>query len=175
MSSSSKSPSNLVCIGMLVNDHPGVMMKITGMFARRGFNIASITVGHSEREGISRITIMAEGDEQTIEQIIKQLNKLVEVIKVLHLQPNSTTMRELTLVKVVVKDHKARQEVVSLVEIFRSKVVDVTSRTMTIEVVGSTRKVDSFLELIREIVPIKEIVRSGVVALGRGEDSISLE
>jgi acetolactate synthase-1/3 small subunit len=173
--STGKNEMTRVCIGLLVYDHPGVMMKITGMFARRGFNIASITVGHSEREGFSRITIVAEGDEQTIEQIIKQLNKLIDVIKVTHMFPQNTTMRELAIVKINIKDNNDRQEVLTLVEIFRSKVVDVTAKTMTIELVGTESKISSFIELIGSVVPIREIVRSGLVALGRGEDSITLE
>ncbi|MHA1997248.1 MAG: acetolactate synthase small subunit [Promethearchaeota archaeon] len=164
-----------VPIGMLVFDHPGVMMKVVGLFARRGFNIASISVGNSERPGFSRITIVAEGDEATIEQIIKQLNKLVDVVKVQHLHPARTTMREFALVKVEVKDNKMRQEVMTLVEIYRGKVIDVTSKTMTLEVSGSEKKVDSFIELLSDFVKIREIVRSGLVALLRGEESITLD
>jgi acetolactate synthase-1/3 small subunit len=164
-----------VCIGMLVYDHPGVMMKITGMFARRGFNISSISVGHSERPGFSRITIMAEGDEATIEQIIKQLHKLIDIVKVQHLEPSRTTMREASLVKVLVKDNNARQEIMTLVDIYSGKVIDVTSKTMTLEIVGTQRKVNSFIELISEIGNIKEVARSGVLALYRGEEAITLD
>jgi acetolactate synthase-1/3 small subunit len=169
------SENQQVCIGMLVYDHPGVMMKITGMFARRGFNISSISVGHSERPGFSRITIMAEGDEATIEQIIKQLHKLIEIVKVQHLEPSKTTMREASLVKVIVKDNSARQEIMTLVDIYNGKVIDVTSKTMTLEIVGTQRKVNSFIELISEIGNIKEVARSGVLALYRGEESITLD
>lgn len=160
---------------MLVSDHPGVMMKITGMFARRGFNISSISVGHSERPGFSRITIMAEGDEATIEQIIKQLHKLIDIVKVQHLEPSKTTMREASLVKVLVKDNNARQEIMTLVDIYNGKVIDVTSKTMTLEIVGTQRKVNSFIELISEIGNIKEVARSGVLALHRGEEAITLD
>ncbi|MBD3188088.1 acetolactate synthase small subunit [Candidatus Bathyarchaeota archaeon] len=170
-----KSSDTRVPIALLVYDHPGVMMKVTGLFARRGFNIASISVGHSEREGFSRITIVAEGDEATIEQIIKQLNKLVDVVKVQHLHPDRSTMREFALVKVDVKDNQARQEIMTLVEIYRGKVIDVTTKTMTVEVSGSEQKVDSFIDLLSEFVHIKEIVRSGLVALLRGEESITLD
>ncbi len=164
-----------VCIGMLVYDHPGVMMKVTGMFARRGFNISSLSVGHSERPGFSRITIMAEGDEATIEQIIKQLHKLIDIVKVQHLEPSKTTMRESSLVKVLVKDNTVRQEIMTLIEIYAGKVIDVTSKTMTLEIVGTQRKINSFIELISEIANIKEIARSGVLALYRGEESITLD
>jgi len=166
--------NNAIGIGLLVQDHPGVMMKITAMFARRGYNIASLTVGHSEREGLSRVTIMAEGDTVTIEQIMKQLNKLVDVIKVQHLDPDNSNMRELALIKVMVKDNYQRQEIITLVDIFRGNVIDVTTKTMTVEIVGSKKKVDSFIELAGNSVPIKELTRSGTVALLTGEDTITL-
>ncbi|MBD3351807.1 MAG: acetolactate synthase small subunit [Candidatus Lokiarchaeota archaeon] len=165
---------NLSIIGLLVNDSPGVMMKITGMFARRGFNIASITVGHSERPGLSRITIGAEGDLDTIEQITKQLNKLVDVIKVQHLGLQNTTIRECALIKVIIKGHEQRQEVVSIVDLYRAKAIDVSQKYITIEVVGGPRKVDSFIDVISDIVPIREIVRSGLMAISRGKSAITL-
>ncbi len=164
-----------VVIGMLVHDKPGVMMKITGMFARRGFNIASITVGASERLGFSRITIVAEGDEVVLEQIIKQLNKLIDVVKVQHLNAAKTNLREFALVKVSAKNNKDRQEILTLVEIYRGKVIDVTSKTMTVEIIGSQKKIESFIELLGDVTHIREIVRSGIVALLKGEDSISLD
>ena len=163
-----------VYIGMLVTDHSGVMMKITGMFARRGFNIASITVGHSEKEGYSRITIAAEGDERVIEQIIKQLNKLVDVVKVQHLDPDKSNMREIALIKILTKDNSVRQEIITLLDIYRGSVIDVTANTMTLEIVGSQKKIGSFITLVKETTNIKEIVRSGVIALLTGEDSITL-
>jgi acetolactate synthase I/III small subunit len=166
--------NNAVGIGLLVQDHPGVMMKITAMFARRGYNIESITVGHSEREGLSRVTIMAEGDMITIEQIMKQLNKLVDVIKVQQLDPDNSNMRELALIKVLVKDNYQRQEVITLVDIFRGNVVDVTSSTMTVEIVGSKKKIDSFIDLVTDSVSVRELTRSGTVALLTGEDTITL-
>lgn len=175
MSSSSSTDTNKVTISMLVFDHPGVMMKVVSMFARRGYNIASISVGHSERPGFSRITIVAEGDAQTIEQIIKQLNKLVDVIKVQEIDSGKATLREFALIKVLTKDNQVRQEIMTLVDIYRGKVIDVTSKTMTLEVSGTERKVSSFTELVSEITKVKEVVRSGVVALLRGEESITLE
>lgn len=169
------SEKNLSVIGMLVLDHPGVMMKITGMFARRGFNIASISVGKSEKAGFSRITIVAEGDKKTIEQIIKQLNKLIDVVKVQELCNENTTLRICALVKVTIKDHTTRQELINMVNLYRAKAIDVTPKTMTIEVVGSERKVESFIDVIRDIAPIKEVVRSGVIAISRGDNSITLD
>ena len=162
-------------IGMLVLDHPGVMMKITGLFSRRGFNIASISVGKSEKPGFSRITIVAEGDKKTIEQIIKQLNKLIEVVKVQELSDDSTTIRMSALVKVMIKNSTVRQEIINIVNLYRAKAIDVTPNTMTLEVVGGERKVESFIEIIRDITTIKEIVRSGVLAIARGDNSITLD
>lgn len=161
-------------IGLLVHDNPGVMMKITGMFARRGFNISSITVGHSEKPGLSRITIGAEGDEATIEQIIKQLNKLVDVIKVQHMRSDQTTLRECALIKVFIKDHDVRQEIVTLIELYKGKAVDVSQKYITIEIIGGIRKIDSFLEVVSDVAPIREIARSGVIAINRGKTAITL-
>ncbi|MCP4762712.1 MAG: acetolactate synthase small subunit [archaeon] len=166
---------NLSIIGLWVKDEPGVMMKITGMFARRGFNIASITVGHSERAGFSRITIAAEGDESTIEQITKQLHKLVDVIKVQHLPPGKTTLRECALIKVKTLNNTIRQEIITLIELYRAKSIDVSAKTITIEVVGSSRKIDSFIDLVKEIAPIREIARSGIIAMPRGDSAITLD
>lgn len=161
-------------IGLLVMDHPGVMMKITGMFARRGFNISSITVGRSERVGFSRITLVVEGDERTIEQIIKQLHKLIDVIKVQLLTDRNTTVRECALIKVNIKDNATRQEIITMIDLYNAKAIDVTTKTMTIELIGGQRKIDSFIEVISEISTIREIARSGVLAISRGEEAINL-
>ena len=170
-----KSVDKISIIGLLVHDHPGVMMKITGMFARRGFNISSITVGHSERPRFSRITIGAEGDQNTIEQIIKQLNKLVDVVKVQHLTPSNTTIRETALIKVFVKDNTSRQEIITIIDLYRAKAVDVSKKYITIEVVGGRTKLTSFIEVISEITTIREIARSGLVAISRGASAITLD
>jgi acetolactate synthase-1/3 small subunit len=172
--SSSNEKHNTI-IGLLVQDHPGVMMKITAMFARRGFNLSSITVGHSERPGFSRITLAAEGDEPTIEQIIKQLHKLIDVVKVQLLDERTTTVRECALIKVAIKDKSVRQEVITLIDLYKAKAIDVSTKVMTIEVVGGLRKIDSFIDVISEIAVIKEIARSGLLAVARGEESISLD
>jgi len=173
--STSKNREHVSFIGLLVHDSPGVMMKITGMFARRGFNISSITVGHSERPGLSRITIGAEGDSGTIEQIIKQLNKLVDVVKVQHMRPDLTTLRECALIKIFIKDHIIRQEVITLIDLYKAKAVDVSQKYITIEVIGGIRKIDSFIAVISDIAPIREIARSGVIAINRGKSSITLD
>ncbi len=166
---------NTVSIGLWVFDKPGVMLKIMGLFARRGYNIASISVGHSERPGFSRMTIVAEGETKIIEQIIKQLNKLTDVVKVQALPSGTTTNRELGLIKIAIRNNTDRLNVEPLISFYRGKVIDVNSKTMTIEIVGTEKKLDSFINLITEIVSIKEIVRSGVVGLSRGENSITLD
>jgi len=170
----SLSKQNRTIIGLIVQDHPGVMMKITGMFARRGFNIASISVGSSEKPGFSRITLVAEGDEKTIEQIIKQLHKIIDVIKVQLMEEINTSVRECALIKVTVKDNQTRQEIITIINLYQAKAVDVTNKSMTIEVVGGIRKIDSFIEVIAEICPVKEVARSGIIALSRGEESINV-
>ncbi len=173
MPASKKNPEFL--IALLVEDHPGVTMKIAAMFARRGINLTSFTGAASEKKGLSRIVMKAQGDDRVFEQIYKQMNKLVEVVQVKPLLPERATMRELALVKVNIKNDVDRQMVISLNEIFRNKVIDVTTKTMTLEVVGSSDKIDSFIELVSERVAIRELSRSGTIALLRGEDSIFLD
>lgn len=173
MSNNEKMPEFV--IALLVEDHPGVTMKIAGMFARRGINITSFTGASSEKQGFSRIMIKAEGDHRDFEQIYKQMNKLVDVVQVKPLLPGNSTLRELALVKVVLKDENDRQTVMSLNEIFRNNIIDVTTKTMTVEVVGSSDKIDSFVELVGESVKIRELARSGTIALYRGQDSLFLD
>lgn len=173
MSDPDKKPVFLVAL--LVEDHPGVTMKIAGMFARRGINLSSFTGAASEKKGFSRIILKIEGDHRVFEQIYKQMNKLIEVVKVKTLFPDNSTLRELALVKVTLKKEYGRAAVMSLNEIFRNKVIDVTRKTMTMEVVGSSDKIDSFIELVGERAVVREVARSGTVALYRGEDSIFLD
>ncbi|MCP4753932.1 MAG: acetolactate synthase small subunit [Proteobacteria bacterium] len=173
MVNSEKKPAFLVAL--LVEDHPGVTMKIAGMFARRGINITSFTGAPSEKKGLSRIVMTAEGDSKVLEQIYKQMNKLVDVVQVRPLLPENATLRELALVKLTIKDENDRQAVMSLNEIFRNKIIDVTTKTLTVEVVGGSEKIDSFVELVSEKVTIRELSRSGTVALYRGEDSVFLD
>jgi acetolactate synthase-1/3 small subunit len=154
-------------ISLLVEDKPGVMNRISGMFVRRGFNIQTVAVGATEKPGISRITLLAEGDDRTMEQITKQLNKLVEVIKVSELRTEDSTVRELCLIKVHVRDHNARNEIVTYTEIFRGNIVDVSSDSLCVEVVGDKDKIDAFVTLMTQL-GIKEMARTGVVALQRG-------
>lgn len=151
----------------LVEDKPGVMQRISGLFRRRNFNIDSITVGHSEKEGISRMTLTVTGDLATLEQVMKQLNKLVDVLKVVKLEKKDTVVRELALVKVSIKGESARSEVISYSNIFRGRIVDAGTDSMIVEITGESAKVDAFINLV---IPfgIKELSRTGVTAMMRG-------
>ncbi|MFQ5816133.1 MAG: acetolactate synthase small subunit [Candidatus Hydrothermarchaeaceae archaeon] len=152
---------------VLVEDHPGVLQRVAGMFRKRNFNIDSITVGHSEQEGISRMTITVRGDTQVLEQVMKQLNKLIEVIKVLELPRDDTVSRELALLKIKTKDEKARAEVVQYANIFRGRVIDVRKDSLIVEITGDRDKVDAFVKLA-SMFGIQELAKTGVTAMARG-------
>ena len=162
-------------IVLLVEDHPGVTMKIAGMFARRGHNMKSFTGAQSEQKGLSRIVIKTEGSKEQIEQIQKQINKLIEVVKVQVLQPDKSVIRELALIKLRVKDDLTHQNIISMIEIYHGKVIDANLKQMTLELVGSSKKVDAFLDIMRNINALQEVSRSGNVALLRGSESIFFE
>ncbi len=149
----------------LVEDEPGVMQRISGMFTRRHFNIDTISVGHSEKKGVSRITITFHGDEKKAEQIIKQLNKIIEVIKVVRME-NGSIQRELALVKISTPDERSRQEIVQFSNIFRAKVIDISKDSMIIEVTGNSNKVEAFVKLVQPF-GIKELAITGVTAMSR--------
>ena len=153
-------------IAILVEDQPGVMVRVASLFTRRGFNIESIAVGHSEKPGISRMTIITSGDEKVLEQITKQLNKLVDVIRVRDISPRNVIERELVLVKVHTDSLPIRAEIIQLVEIFKAKVVYVERNTLTIELSGDEEKVSGLLELLKPF-GIIEIVRTGRIAIAR--------
>ena len=151
----------------LVEDRPGVMQRVSGLFRKRNFNIDSITVGHSEKEGISRIALTVAGDERIIEQVIKQLNKLIEVIKVTKLDRENSVMRELALIKINVKNETTRADIVQYVNIFRGRIVDVRKDSMIVEITGDRTKVDAFIELIGSF-GIMELAKTGATAMTRG-------
>jgi acetolactate synthase-1/3 small subunit len=153
----------------LVEDEPGVMQRISGMFTRRHFNIDTISVGHTEKTGISRMTITFLGDDKKAEQIIKQLNKIIEVIKVTRMEDVSI-QRELALVKLNTPDENSRREVVQYANIFRAKIVDVSKDSMIVEVTGNGNKVDAFVKLVNPF-GIKELAITGVTAMSRGSNS----
>ena len=152
-------------ISVLVENHFGVLAHVAGLFSARGFNIDSLAVGETEDPTVSRMTIMAHGDDRVIEQIIKQLNKLIDVIKVQDLSGEEHISRELVLVKVHAAS-SSRSEILQIVNTFRAKVVDVNPHSLTVEVTGSEEKIDAMLELLRPF-GVKEVVRTGTIALAR--------
>ena len=161
-------------IAALVENKPGVLHRIANMFGRRDFNIESITVGQTEQEGIARMTITVSEDEKTLEQVVKQMNKLIDVIKVARLAPDNIVTRELALVKVNAPDSKTRSDIINCVEVFRGRVVDVSPDTLAIEITGTPDKLDAFLNLMKTY-GIMELARTGLTALSRGVKSIRIE
>lgn len=161
-------------VSALVENKPGVLHSITNLIHRRGFNIETISAGESEQEGLVRICISMRGDERTLEQIVKQLGKLVNMVSVDILDSARTVLRELALVKVETPDTRIRSDVINYTEIFKGHVVDVAHESLVIEITGDAEKVDAFIGLMRSL-GIKEIARTGLIALPRGTRSISLE
>ncbi|MBE6889190.1 MAG: acetolactate synthase small subunit [Ruminococcaceae bacterium] len=159
-------------ISVLVENQAGVLARIAGLFARRGFNIDSLAVGVTDDERVSRITIVADGDDYTLEQIEKQLNKLIDVIKVKTLQSDSVVSRELVLIKVGCTS-KQRAEIMSIVEIANGKISDISQNTMTIELSDSKENLRNYEELLRPY-GIKEIVRTGTIALQKGDATVKV-
>ena len=153
-------------ISTLVEDKPGVLQKVAGLFNRRGFNIDGITVGVSEVEGLSRMVITVHADKKGLEQVTKQLNKLVDVVKIKDITKNAVK-RELCLIKVNVPNEKARAEIMQYTNIFRAKIVDVTEETFIIEMTGDIEKIDAFISLLKGY-GIKMISRTGLTAMARG-------
>ena len=161
-------------IAALVENKPGVLHSVANMFRRRGFNIESITVGHTEQKGLSRMTITVNGDDKTLEQIVKQMSKLIDVVKVAIVEPRNIVTRELALIKVNVPDTKTRSDIINCVEVFRGHVVDVSPETLTIEITGTPDKIDAFLNLMKTY-GIMELARTGLTALSRGPKSIRID
>ncbi|MFW9604158.1 MAG: acetolactate synthase small subunit [Trichlorobacter sp.] len=153
-------------ISVVVENEFGVLSRVVGLFSGRGFNIDSLSVAPIMDESLSRITIVTRGDNAVLEQITKQLNKLIDVIKVLDFTDGSAIERELALIKVAAED-ESRAEVLRIVDIFRTKVIDVTPKSYTIEATGSPAKINAILDLLRPL-GLKELVRTGAVAIGRG-------
>lgn len=163
--------SQLHTLSVLVENKPGVLMRVASLFARRAFNIKSLTVGETEHETISRMTIIVSAEDTPFEQVTKQLNKLVNVLKVVELEAEASVERRLLLLKVQA-DESRRTGVLQVVDLFRAHVVDVQPDTVVIESIGSLPKLEA---LLRALAPygIKEIVQSGAVAIGRGSRSIT--
>ena len=158
-------------LSLLVEDKPGLLTRVAGLFARRGFNIDSLAVGPTELPGLSRITVVVNEDDVQIEQITKQLNKLINVIKIVELEESQSVQREHMLIKVRV-DHQTRSHVLEAVNLFRARVVDVVTDALVIEVTGDSGKVQAFLRVLEQY-GIKEIAQSGLIAVGRGAKSIT--
>ncbi|MFC5449662.1 acetolactate synthase small subunit [Paenibacillus aestuarii] len=153
-------------VSVLVNNQPGVLQRVSGLFGRRGFNIESITVGESEELGLSRMVIVTTGDDNTLEQISKQLYKLIDVIKVIDLSSNPMVARELALIKVNAEPAN-RPEILGVVETFRAAVVDIGPNSIIVQVVGDSDKIDAMVELLRPY-GIRELSRTGATAMIRG-------
>ncbi|MBK6887115.1 MAG: acetolactate synthase small subunit [Tetrasphaera sp.] len=158
-------------LSVLVQDKPGVLARISALFSRRGFNIDSLAVGPTELPDVSRMTVVVDVDALPLEQVTKQLNKLVEVLKVVEIEATNSVQSQIVLVKVRA-DGSTRGQVIEIAQLFRGRVVDVTPDAMSIEVTGNADKIRDFLALL-EPYGVKELVQSGIVALGRGSRSIS--
>ena len=158
-------------LSVLVENKPGVLARIAGLFSRRGFNIDSLAVGPTENSEMSRMTIVVNVEESPLEQVTKQLNKLIEVIKIVELEGPGSVTRELLLVKVKA-DSETRGRVLETVQLFRAKVVDVATDAVTVEVTGNAEKLEAFLRVL-EPFGVRELVQSGMVAIGRGGRSIT--
>jgi acetolactate synthase I/III small subunit len=158
-------------LSVLVENKPGVLARVAGLFSRRGFNIDSLAVGETEHAEISRITIVVNAEDSPLEQVTKQLNKLVNVLKIVELEPVASVQRELLLVKVRA-ERPDRGQVIETVRLFRARVVDVSAEALTIEATGTPEKLTALLHDL-EPYGIKEMVQSGMVAIGRGSRSIA--
>jgi acetolactate synthase I/III small subunit len=158
-------------LSVLVEDQPGVLARIASLFARRGFNIESLAVGPTEAAGVSRMTIVVNVAESPLEQVTKQLNKLINVLKIVELDNSAAVQRELLLVKVKA-DNNTRSSILETVALFRAKVVDVATDAITIEATGNHDKIQALLKVLEEY-GIKELVQSGMVAIGRGAKAVS--
>lgn len=159
-------------VGMVVAHKPGVLHRVSNMFRRRNFNIESISVGMTERNDMARMTITVAGDERTAMHVERQLEKLLDVVSVSVLDQKRTVLRELALVKLPAADPRARSDILNWVDVFRSRVVDLSPESVIVEVTGTPDKIDAFIDLARRI-GIKEISRTGMTALERGSCTIN--
>ncbi len=158
-------------LSVLVENKPGVLARVAGLFSRRGFNIESLAVGPTENADVSRMTIVVNVEDLPLEQVTKQLNKLVNVLKIVEMDPAASVQRELVLVKVRA-DMAVRSQVLETVQLFRAKVVDVAQDALTVEATGTRDKLDALIRML-EPFGIRELVQSGMVAVGRGSRSIT--
>lgn len=158
-------------LSLLVEDKPGLLTRVAGLFARRGFNINSLAVGPSELDGLSRITVVVDVEGLPLEQVTKQLNKLVNVIKIVELEPDSSVLREHVLVKVRA-DPGVRSQILEVVNLFRARAVDVSNDAIVIEITGDSQKNAAFIKFL-EPYGVKELVQSGLLAVARGPRSMT--
>lgn len=158
---------NFHIISALVEDRPGVLFRVTSLIRRRNFNIDTITVGSTEKEGISRITLTMRGDESIVEQLVKQLSKIPDVIKISELKPAESVYREMAIIKVLAQDSVRRSDILNYVSIFRGKIIDASKDSLTIEIVGNPNKINAFMEIMKGF-GIIEMAKTGIVALQRG-------
>lgn len=158
-------------LSILVENRAGVLSRVTGLFSRRGFNIESLAVGTCEEPGMSRITIVCIGDDAQIEQVMKQLNKLIDVIKVSDLTDNERVERELAMIKVNADSGVTRNEIMQIAQIFRAQIVDMGTKTLVLQITGNTEKIDALETLLRQY-GVKELVRTGKIGILRGSKTV---
>jgi acetolactate synthase-1/3 small subunit len=166
-------PGKSKVISVLVENKPGVLHLIANLFRRRNFNIESITVGPTEKAEVARMTITVNEDEKTIDQVVKQVAKQIDVLKVEELS-GGFVMRELSLIKVKVNDAKERSDIINFVEVFRGRIIDVSQDSLTVEITGTPEKINAFLNLMKTF-GILELARTGITALARGSKSIKID
>jgi len=159
-------------LSILVENRAGVLSRVTGLFSRRGFNIESLAVGPCEEPGMSRITIVVIGDDEKVEQVMKQLNKLIDIIKVSDLSENERVERELALIKVTAEPGTSRAEIIQIATIFRAQIVDVGAKSVILQVIGDTEKIDAIEKLLRQF-GVKEFVRTGTIGILRGSKTVA--
>ena len=161
--------NNYHTIISLVQDKPGVLARVASLFRRRGFNIASLAVGHSEEPGLSRMTFVVDGDQYTVDQATKQLDKLVDIVKVSDISEADVVARELALIKVSITD-QTRSQIIEIVQLFRAKIVDVGTMSLVVETTGEEANIDALIELLQPF-NITELMRTGRVAMVRGKST----
>src|SRR4030042_6712288 len=167
-------PGKTKVLSVLVENRPGVLHMISNLFRRRNFNIESITVGPTEQPDISRMTITVTEDEKTVDKVVKQVAKQIDVLKVAELESGNYVMRELSLIKVKVSDSKERSDIINFVNVFRGRIIDVSTDSLTVEITGGPDKIDAFLNLMKTF-GVLELARTGITALARGAKSIRID
>jgi len=160
-------------ISVLVENKPGVLHSVANLFRRRNFNIESITVGATQQQDIARMTITVNADEKTLDQVVKQVAKQIDTLTVEELEQGNFVMRELALIKVKITDSKERSDVINFVNVFRGRIIDVSTDSITVEITGGPDKIDAFLNLMKTF-GVLELARTGITALARGAKSIRI-